>query len=518
MRHKLAIAAALAAATTLGTLTLHTAATPAGAAPKPSPAPTTTPWRIEDYGPRANDNAILLWNQQVLATITANPGGTGPTVTARALAIVQTATYDAWAAYDPVAKGTRLGSQLRRPAAERTEANKTKAISYAAWHTLSWLFPSRKSTYDAALSAQGSGFDPAAAWSPTGTSPVDIGMRAAEAVIAYRAQDGANQFGDAAGTSVPGKPYADYTGYKPVNAWNQLNDPWRWQPLCVPLSSATANTCGGSVQTALTPQWGKITPFALAPSQYQVYGPPKNADGTYQTADIDSLVQQTASLTDTQKAQAEYWADGPGSVFPPGHDFIFAQAVSRNRGYGLDQDVKLFFALGNAMMDASIASWYQKYKWDFVRPITAIRERYKGKTIQGWLGPGRGFGSIQGENWVPYQAPNVVTPAFPEYVSGHSTFSGAGMAILSWMTGGNTFGATVTEPAGSSKIEPNVPATDITFSLPTWSQTGEDAGTSRRLGGIHFATGDVNGRALGRQVATYVYSKANQYINGQTPG
>jgi len=508
MRHKLAITPALVAALTLGALTLHTGASPAGAAaPKPSPtAPATTPWRVEDYGPRADDNAALLWNQQVLATISANPGGTGPTVTARALGVVQTAVYDAWAAYDPVAKGTRLGSQLRRPAAERTVPNKTEAISYAAWDTLSWLFPSRKATYDAALTAQG--FDPAATWSQNGTGPVDLGMRAAEAVIAYRSTDNSNQ----------ANGYADTTGYTPVNAWNQVNDPWRWQPLCVPLSAATPTGCTGTVHKALTPQWGKVTPFSLTPSQYQVYGPPKNADGTYQTADIDSLVQQTANLTDTQKAQAEYWADGPGSVFPPGHDFLFAQAVSRNRGYTLDQDVKIFFALGNAMMDASIAAWYQKYKWDFVRPITAIRERYKGKTIQGWLGPGLGFGPIQGENWVPYQAPKVVTPAFPEYVSGHSTFSGAGMAILSWMTGGDTFGATVTVPAGSSKIEPNTPATDITFSLPTWSQTGEDAGTSRRLGGIHFATGDVNGRALGRQVATYVYAKANQYINGQTAG
>jgi hypothetical protein len=333
-------------------------------------------------------------------------------------------------------------------------------------------------------------------------------MRAAEAVIAFRSTDNSNQ----------ANGYANTTSYAPVNAWNAVNDPWRWQPLCVPLSSATASTCGGSVQKPLTPQWGTVKPFSLAPSQYQVYGPPKNADGTYQTADIDSLVQQTANLSDTQKAQAEYWADGPGSVFPPGHDFLFAQAMSRKRGYTLDADVKLFFALGNAMMDASIASWYQKYKWDFVRPITAIRERYKGQTIPGWRGPGLGFGSVQGENWLPYQAANVVTPGFPEYVSGHSTFSGAGMAILSWMTGGNTFGATVTVPANSLKIEANTPPTDVTFSLPTWSQTGEDAGTSRRLGGIHFATGDVNGRALGRQVATYVYAKANQYINGQTAG
>ena len=121
----------------------------------------------------------------MLGTIRANPGGTGPTVTARALGIVQTATYDAWAAYDPVAKGTRLGSQLRQPAAERTEANKTKAISYAAWRTLSWLFPSRKATYDAALSGAGLR-RPTPPGARPGTTPTDIGMRAAEAVIAFR--------------------------------------------------------------------------------------------------------------------------------------------------------------------------------------------------------------------------------------------------------------------------------------------------------------------------------------------
>ena len=160
--------------------------------------------------------------------------------------------------------------------------------------------------------------------------------------------------------------------------------------------------------------------------------------------------------------------------------------------------MKLFFALGNAMMDASIASWYQKYKWDFVRPITAIRVQKKGKQVTSCGGVrARASAWWDGSQWMPYQAVTVVTPAFPEYVSGHSTFSGAGMAILSWMTGGNTFGATVTVPKNSSIIEAGTPATDVTFSLPTWSQTGEDAGTSRRYGGIHFYTGDYNGQALG---------------------
>ena len=49
---------------------------------------------------------------------------------------------------------------------------------------------------------------------------------------------------------------------------------------------------------------------------------------------------------------------------------------------------------------------------------------------------------------MPYQAPNVVTPPFPEYVSGHSTFSAAGAYILTQFTGSDTFGASVTIKAG----------------------------------------------------------------------
>ena len=140
MKYKLATVPVVVAAVTLSVLTFGTGGSPAGAAPVTTPPPGS--WRLEDYGPKpATDNAILLWNQQLLDTIKANPAATGPTRTARFLGILHTSTYDAWAAYDGVAKGTRLGSQLRRPAAERTLANKTKAISYAAHRTLVALFP-----------------------------------------------------------------------------------------------------------------------------------------------------------------------------------------------------------------------------------------------------------------------------------------------------------------------------------------------------------------------------------------
>ncbi|HTE71077.1 MAG TPA: hypothetical protein VK942_20370, partial [Actinomycetes bacterium] len=72
---------------------------------------------LDNYGPRPGDNVVLRWDEQTLAAIRAVK--TGPTINARALAMVHTAMYDAWAAYDATAVGTRLGGSLRRPATER---------------------------------------------------------------------------------------------------------------------------------------------------------------------------------------------------------------------------------------------------------------------------------------------------------------------------------------------------------------------------------------------------------------
>ncbi|HET6533874.1 MAG TPA: vanadium-dependent haloperoxidase [Actinoplanes sp.] len=432
---------------------------------------------------------------------------TGPTVTSRALGVAHTAMYDAWAAYDPVAKGTRLGSTLRQPAGERTLANKAKAMSYAAYKVLNDLFPDathkRKAAYDAQMAALG--------YPLTDTSaPATVGNRAAQAVIDYRHNDGSNQL----------KGYADTTGYQPVNTWDRLTDPWRWQPQCVPLPAAGQPcTAPSTVQKPLTPQWGNVKPFsALLPSQYRVTGPAKNPDGTYRTADVDQEIADASNLDDVKKVKAEYWADGPRSVFPPGHDFIFAQALSRKRGHTLDTDVKFFFMLGNAMMDAGYASWWQKYRWDFVRPTTAIRYQKRGQLVNSWLGPNQGYGMVPAEQWRPYQDPNVVTPAFPEYVSGHSTFSAAGATVLAQFTGSDSFGARVTIAKGSSKFENNTPTTDITLTWPSFSAASDEAGWSRRYGGIHFRTGDEHGRALGRQVAVNVYSKCQEYFSGRSPG
>ena len=136
MKLRLATTLVLALAVVLSTVSAMSVSRPAQAQ--------TATWNLHDYDvPRPDvDNAILVWNEELLDIIRRHPPQTGPTVTARALGVLHTATYDAWAAYDAVAKGTRLGSQLRRPPAERTLANKEKAISFAAYRVLTDLFPS----------------------------------------------------------------------------------------------------------------------------------------------------------------------------------------------------------------------------------------------------------------------------------------------------------------------------------------------------------------------------------------
>src|SRR5229473_6413856 len=67
--------------------------------------------------------------------------GARPTIGSRNLAIVVTAMYDAWAAYDAKAVGTRLGGELRRPLCECTTANKDKAIGYAVCRVLLDIYP-----------------------------------------------------------------------------------------------------------------------------------------------------------------------------------------------------------------------------------------------------------------------------------------------------------------------------------------------------------------------------------------
>ncbi len=492
-------ASTLSAAASLGVL--------AGCADQltdPTAEPPTTPALsfAEVAGLEAEWNEALQWNRTALDAVT--HGTLGPPMVARALAMVHTAMYDAWAAYDDVAVGTRLGGSLRRPEVEQTLANKVEAVSYAAYRTLVDLYPAQIVRFDAQMAALG--FDPANT-STDVTTAAGVGNVAAAALLEFRHGDGANQKGTMGPT---GLPYSDYTGYVPVNTPDEIADPNYWQPLRHPNRPGT----GIVEQTFLGVHWDRVTPFAMTSADQFRPPPPKLFPHGLYRAQADELIRISANLTDRKKVIAEYWADGPNTVLPPGHFNLFAQWVSLRDGHSFDDDVKLLFILTNAVFDAGIAAWEAKIHHDYVRPVTAIRYLKKGRKIRAWAGPGMGTRVIDGQDWIPYQPDWFPTPPFSEYVSGHSTFSAAGAEILKRFTGSDAFGASVTIHEGDLGIEPGVPAEPVTLQWATFSEAADEAGLSRRYGGIHFEDGDLAGRVMGRTVAAQAWEKATAFIAG----
>jgi hypothetical protein len=468
---------------------------------------------------RPGDSLVILWNEAFLQGVRASK--LGPPMVARALAIAHTCIYDAWAAYDGTAVGTVLGGSLRRPPDERRLANTLRAISFAAYRAAVDLFPGSVSTvFDPLMLTLGfNGADT----STDASTPTGIGNVAAKAVLDFHHADGANQLGDMLGGS-PGVPYADYTGYVPVNdpmdtrtAFDpaSVHNVDAWQPLRY--VDGTGNVVTPKFVGA---QWQRVTTFAITPGALRSSSGPARLRSPEFLTQAQDLLNLSANLTDEQKMLAEYWGDGPRSELPPGHWNLFAQFVARRDhhgeyAHGLEQDVKLFFALTNAISDAGCCAWDNKITFNSVRPITAIRTLFRGELVLAWGGPFQGTKLIDGATWFPYQPTSFPTPPFPEYSSGHSNFSAAGAEILKLFTRSDRFGGSVTLRAGSSKVEPGaVPSSDVTLSWPTFSNAADQAGMSRRYGGIHFEQGDMDARSTGRIAAREAWDKAQEYWEG----
>ena len=436
----------------------------------------------------------IEWNNVALQAV--RDTKMGPPMVARALAIVHMAEFDAWAAYNPRAKPTLNTAPLKRPAAEHTQANKEIAVSYAAYRALNSLFPSEAAKFAAKMSALG--LDPNYTASDPG-SAAGIGNAAALSIIASRNNDGANQLGDLN----PGA-YSDYTGYEPVNTPANVIDPNLWQPI---------QFCNGTTPPYLAPHWGLVRPFALtSASQFRPRVEPALYPSWSYERQARYVVDVSAALDDRKKVIAEYWADGPASETPPGHWNLLAQFVARRDGHDLDRDVKLFFALNGALLDASIATWEAKRFWDSVRPITAIRFLYNNQPIRAWGGPGLGTQTILGQNWQPYQPCTFITPPFPEHTSGHSAFSMAAAEILARFTRSERFGASATITANSSQTEAGVPAAPVTLEWVTLKRAAREAGASRIYGGIHFQNANVQGQILGEKVGAFAWKKASSHF------
>jgi hypothetical protein len=167
--------------------------------------------------------------------------------------------------------------------------------------------------------------------------------------------------------------------------------------------------------------------------------------------EIREVYDVSRVLTDEHKRIADFWADGPGTVTPPGHWDRIALDLIRSHRLGATAAAQVLAALNTAQADAFIACWDAKFTYWSERPVTAIRRE---------LDPG----------WLSY----VPTPPFPAYVSGHSTTSGAASEVLAAYF-----------PRAARRLR-------------AWAQ---EAAVSRLYGGIHFRSDNEAGLVLGRKVA-----------------
>jgi hypothetical protein len=339
------------------------------------------------------------------------------------------------------------------------------------------------------------------------TTPEGIGYLAAQAVVEYRKNDGANQLGNEVGGD--GTPYSDYTFYRPVNPPDKIYDPDCWQPITFTLPDGRKVTPG-----FLTPHWYRVKPFVLeSSSQFRPGPPPKTTtDNETLKKETDQVLAYNRELTNHEKAVVEFMRDGPRSTGQSGHWLRFAQDVSRRDKHTLDQDVKLYFVVANVAFDAFISCWETKRYYDSSRPWTLVRHYYQGKIIKGWAGPDGGVKEMPAEAWRPYSPESFITPPFPGYTSGHATVSGACSKAIELFTGTDEYG--FLERRKHCELTENSAGEVMTLDLPTWSATAEMAALSRALGGYHIPVDNNVGLKVGREIAVWSWPKYQEYFNG----
>jgi Bacterial Ig-like domain/PAP2 superfamily len=397
----------------------------------------------------APQNVVLEWNAIALGVMQRDPY-TPPPMFSRNLAMVQAAVYDA------------VNAISQRYSVYKVDANavagtsEAAAAAAAAARILIKLYPAQQALINAALTktlntiADGAGK----------TAGIELGNNVADQIFAWRSQDGAK-------TQVP---------------YQNSTEIGKWQP-------SLPNFTG-----ALYPQWPQIKTFALdAGSQFRPNGLPSLNSAEYTAAynEVDQLGARNSTVRTSDQTQiAQFWSDGSGTMTPVGHWNEIAETAASIKGTNLIETARLFAQLDVALADAGIAAWDSKYTYNTWRPITAIRDGALDGNANTTADP----------NWQPL----IDTPPFPEYVSGHSTFSAAAASVL-----GKTFGDNFQFQSGSVTL----PGTSRSFT--SFTGAAAEAGQSRIYGGIHFQFSNRDGLTLGKQIGDYV---ADRFLVDETKG
>lgn len=227
------------------------------------------------------------------------------------------------------------------------------------------------------------------------------------------------------------------------------------------------------------PYWGYNRPFALHSWNDCAAPPPPAfslAPGTPLYEDARVVYETSKTLTPAQRETALYWADNGGETgTPAGHWLSIASEAANARRLNAEQAAWLMLATSVALNDAFIAAWGYKFRLNLIRPRTFIREAID-------------------STWEPA----IPTPPFPEYLSGHSTISAAAAGAMTALLGKTAFVDSTSVPLGHKPRH-----------FDSFHDAAVEAGMSRIYGGIHFPSGNVEGRKLGECIAGKIQSRMN---------
>jgi PAP2 superfamily len=380
-------------------------------------------------------NVVIEWN--AIAVDAPPPTVVGP-AHARILSYVHAAMYDAVNGVDR--RQVLYAANASAPAGASAEA----AAAAAAHGVLARFYPAQQVTLDAALAKSLQAI-------PDGTPKTDgvaFGASVAERVFAISREDGSSAT-------------VDYE-------YGKL--PWSWRP-----------TAPG--MTPRLTQWGKVKPFLIEGiAEFSPPGP-LPVDGAAYAKEINEVYAMggadSVERTSRQTATAIFW-----TVSTPVPFNALARGAAKAKELGLAESARLFALLNMASSDSQIVTWEAKYRYGLLRPVTAIREA-----------PTLGNPAIrQDVKWEPL----IVTPAHPDYPSGHCAFTGAAVVVLQ-----HFFGDDATIAAASVTW----PLLGVTRSWKTFTEMSKEVIDARVWGGIHTRTADEHADQLGRKVADYSIAK-----------
>ncbi|MBK8039591.1 MAG: vanadium-dependent haloperoxidase [Verrucomicrobiaceae bacterium] len=414
-------------------------------------------------------DVIFDWNNLMRQTFAAEGSSATPPCNSRTMGMLGGAMYDAVNSINRT-HSSYLG--YFNPSSSGSGIDTTAAAATAAYHTLTSIYTdlygagnSYQTAFDNLYASQMAGISGGDAK----TRGMEIGSAAVQAMITFRTNDGKDAV----------SPYTP----------QPLGTVGRWQP------GSGAGAWGSGSGAFVKPQWSEMTPFLMNSSeQFRPGGPngygPNDYAAWVQSAAytnefnlVKSIGGSTSSTrTADQTVIAYFWVDGPGTASPPGHWNRIAQSISASAGLSVEENARLFALLNLAEADTGIASWEAKVYFDSWRPDLAINTaNTDGNPL-----------TIEDAAWTPL----IPTPSFGAYTSGHSAFSMTGATILAEFFGTDNIAFT------TDSESPFLPV-GYTRSYSSFSEAAEEAGMSRIYGGIHWMSDNLDGSALGAQVANY---------------